>query len=514
MKTINKIQKFIEKIKNAQLFFENTKHFFIFLFVVSFLVSCIVYFPALGIGFLSDDWGYVYASKHFSSADAWKFLWSPDPYGVGGGNFRPLQSTLTVWSWKAINIPAVIHLRSIILHGIQSALVGILVFQLYKDRKTAIIATLLFALFPLNTEVVVWLSSWNSLLAGIPLTIATIIYVAHGSKKFLVITSLLIILSLMAKEHALVFPFIIILVDLLLKRKTSFASILYFACIDALYFLWRFAVIGGMGGYKTAEQSSTHLSISLDSLLLYAKLPFAYGYNFFNRAATPESLAWGAYAISAVLFAASILYLYKKTRFAHVRSILILGALVYVSHAIGWNLVNPLDIHNEHSRILYIATIWAVILIASLFYWTKNSRLRYIFYLYILIMFPLAHFQTGPWVVAGMVSKHIVSELDAELQTERRSETDKRLQSGTPFEKQAELPSSQKPKKITITNLPDQYKGAFIFRNGMDYVIALKTNTRRNEIPLEKTMLYEMGEFNFFKAPPTAINIEYGQANK
>ncbi len=437
------------------------------LFVVSILLSLFIYFPAIHIGFLSDDWGYVYGAMHTSFTSALSFLWSPDPYGVGSGNFRPLQSILTVWSWNIIGSPTLIHVRSIILHGVEAGLVGMLLFQLYKHKQTALLGAFLFVLFPLNTEAVVWLSSWNSLLAAIPLTIACILYIKENNKniKWTAGISALILLSLMAKEHALVFPLLALLLDLFLKRKISLLTISWYAAIDLLYLLWRFTVIGGIGGYKTAEQTSTHLSISFNNIMLYAKLPFAYVYNFFNRTATPEILSAAAYILSGLLFICVLVYLIQKKSLAsHIRSGIILGALVYSSHLIGWNLINPLDIHNEHSRILYTVTIWAAVFMATLFYWTKESWIRYVFYAYMLVLVPLAIYQTRPWILAGIESKKIHQEVITKL-TEVK-----------------------KPTQVNISNLPDQYKGAFIFRNGMDYVIVLETDTKRNEIQLKKTM--------------------------
>lgn len=461
------IHNIISKIRSWHQ--KDEKTFFGFLFLYTILLSITLYFPARHIGFLSDDWGYVFSATHTSALKAFSFFWTPDAFGNGLGNFRPLSAVLTSLIWRPfIAHPSVLHILSMALHGIVAGLVGILTYYIYKNKKTALIAALIFVLFPLNTEVVLWLCSSNSLFAAIPLLLALIVYTKYDNKtlKQCILLTVFVILSLSAKEHALVFPILILGIDLLLKRKINWNYIAYFILIDILYFGWRFAVIGSLGGYKTMEQSSTHLSVSLEHIITYIKLPVAYVYAFFNQGVVPDSFALIAQVFSLVLIITAFVYILKQKniRSEATRNILLLGILVYVSHALGWNLYYPTGIHNEHARMLYVTTMFATILIATLFHYTNASKLRYVFYLYIFMLLPLSIFQTQPWITAGNVSERIKTQVTAELD------------------------KHEKINNIHIEHLPDQYKGAFIFRNGMDYVIAEYTNTMRNEIPFTKTM--------------------------
>lgn len=439
------------------------------LLTLAILASLLLYLPALSVGFLSDDWGYVYLAEHTAIFESLRFLWSPDIWGNGPGNYRPLQSIMTVLVWKPfLSAPWVLHILSMVLHGAASLLVGLLSLHLFKNKTGALVAGFVFLTLPLNSEVVIWLASWNALLAILPLLAALILYARKQpvTPKQYTAIGLLVIVSLLAKEHALVFPLFLIGIDLLLRRKVHSRSILMSVAIVALYFLIRFQVLHGLGGYQTATASSTHLSISLHTLLLYAKLPLMYVYNFFNSAATPAVVAIVARFLSVVALGAAVVYGLRQEDRRGYRwtQIFLLGILVYAAHLLGWNLVNPLDPHTEHSRILYPASIWAAILFGLLYQWVLRSRLKFLFLLYLIVLPVLAVYQTQPWIVAGRQSQQIQKQISAVLTRYEAGQT------------------------IVINNLPDQYRGAFIFRNGIEFVVALRSGTAKYTIPVEKSM--------------------------
>ncbi len=431
--------------------------------------SLLLYFPTLSIGFLSDDWGYVYLAQNTSFFESFNFLYSPDQLGNGSGNYRPIQSIMTVLVWGTFyHSPWILHLISIILHGIISFMVGYLALYIFKKKNLAFVASFAFLTLPLNTEAVVWLASWNTLLATIPLLYALILYTKKqpSNIKNYIFIILPLIISLLAKEHALVFPAFILGIDLLCERKPHIKTIILSTLIIGLYFFARIYVLGNLGGYNTLEGNSTHFDISFYGILLYMKLPLMYIYNFFNSTAVPYVLGAITQILSIILitFSAGYIIYKKETRIATITHIFILGLLLYTAHLMGWNLVDPLDQHTQHSRILYTSSMWFVMLLGYVYEKIKKTRLKSLFIIYLLLLPILAIYQLHPWIIAGQESTKIQNQIELLLKNFSPGDT------------------------LHVYNLPDQYNGGFIFRNGIEFFIALQTNTLKNEIPIKKTI--------------------------
>ncbi len=320
----------------------------------------------------------------------------------------------------------------------------------------------------------VWLSAGNTLLAATFLLGALILYTYEPlskrapCKKMLVIATL-ILLSLTAKEHALLFPLFAIGIDLLLKRKPLWKSYLLFIAVDVIYFVWRFKVLGKLGGYVSANQESLHTTLHGSSILAYAKLPLLYVHNFFNQLSTPSSLAFIAQTLIVILIITIGFFLYKEKKLTTKNtlfSLFILGSLFYLGNLLGWNLVNPHSPTTEHSRIAYISTIWFTLAMGFLFGIIRSPLAKGIFILYLLILPALTYYQIQPWIEAGKMTRSINTNVTNELNK---------------FESDGSI------KKVFITGLPDQYQGAFIYRNGIEYATDL-SDIRKMFVDVYETM--------------------------
>ena len=440
-------------------------HFFLTTLFCCTVLSFIVYAKALTIGFLSDDWGYVYLSQHETFFHSLRFLFTPDIIGNHLGNYRPLQSILSVLTIAPLyNHPELLHAVSLLLHSIVAAMAGYLTYRLFGQKRAGLFAACVFAVFPLNTEAALWLASWNAPLALIPLLGALIIYTTPPQTKKIMYIAALAIISLLSKEYALLLPFLLFGIDLLLQRKISYRSIAAFFILDAVYLLWRIHVLGGLGGYYEGGKSIS-ANISLYHIVQYTTLIFGYTYGFFNRHTAPFFLGCIARIITFLTIIGIFISQYKrKNTIFIIKTVSILIFLLYASNIIGWNLVNPLDANNQHSRILYLSSVWFAILMGYLFSITKQRILQGSFMAYLVLLCFIAYFEAQPWIQAGTSAAAINTQVQQVL---------------------AEKP---RPTKIRITNLPDEYYGAFVYRNGIDFSVAVFSHTQRNTITVEKTM--------------------------
>lgn len=123
------------------------------------LLAVIAYITVLRIGFLSDDFIFLYNSQQ-SGIDLSVFV--PEPHWY---LYRPLGVVLVGqlgWQLWGYN-PFGYHLVSLILHSGSSLLLGLLAAEISSRRALGWLAGALFAVFPLHLEAVGWMSAqWDA----------------------------------------------------------------------------------------------------------------------------------------------------------------------------------------------------------------------------------------------------------------------------------------------------------------------------------------------------------------
>ncbi len=130
-----------------------------------------VYYPSLFIPFNSvDDTRMV---NNLLNADGIS-VWQPFHFGGSGNYYRPLlASTFIIDKYVWGLNESFMHLENILLHAMNVVLVFLIARRIALAEKLTLIeplafcAALLFALHPINTEAVNWISGRTDLLAGL-----------------------------------------------------------------------------------------------------------------------------------------------------------------------------------------------------------------------------------------------------------------------------------------------------------------------------------------------------------
>ena len=190
--------------------------------IIILIATVIAYIPALSAGIVNwDDPDYV-NQQFFSRAlsDVKYLLTTPIQ-----GNYHPLTvlslalnfsiSGMNAWSY---------HLLNLILHLINSVLVFRFAFLLSRDSVTSFATAILFAVHPMHVESVAWVTERKDVLYTLFFIAGLISYTRYadtGSRKQYVLTLLFLILSLLAKPAAVIFPLVLFCVDILRKRKLT-----------------------------------------------------------------------------------------------------------------------------------------------------------------------------------------------------------------------------------------------------------------------------------------------------
>jgi hypothetical protein len=252
-------------------------------------VAVVALAPAAGLGFLSDDFILVPQAGAFSA----KVFWTPG----GDGFFRPLgYASLAATRALAGGDPRAWHWVALALHALNSALVALLAQRLGAERWVAAVAGILFALHGTHLEAVAWIAGRFDLLAATG-ALGAMLWFGRRTPAALLCS----FAALWSKEAAFVLPGWLALIAWRERRRWS--SLTPYVVLTAAAFLYRAALLGGIGGYRDADGQAAFFRLKPASTakVLLARL-WAPLYFPWNWSAEP-----GAFA--ALLCAAMILAL-------------------------------------------------------------------------------------------------------------------------------------------------------------------------------------------------------------
>ena len=140
--------------------------------VAAILIAAVfaIYSPALNFQFILDDHRFVADPRLQSPGHLWEYFTSYAWAQVAGGPlcfYRPvfvlwlrlnfILGGTSPWAW---------HLLSIAKHVLVAVFLGLLVWELLRDRVAALIAGTLFALHPAQTESVAWVTVPDPLMSA------------------------------------------------------------------------------------------------------------------------------------------------------------------------------------------------------------------------------------------------------------------------------------------------------------------------------------------------------------
>lgn len=260
------------------------------------LAGALTYYNALNAGFLSiDDIGIL--DRLQSSSMTYKDIF----FSGGGIYFRPLIAVSYLFDLYLFGRnPVAFHVINIIIHLINGLLIYYLVLELFKDNvdrdKFSLLSALIFVLYPLNSEAVIWMAArTDSLCCLFSLLTLILLLKKERNPDILAMAGLffMFLFSLFAKEASfgllLAVPLYLVFkkdaTNIPLRNKVLLTAPLFFSTV--VYLFLRSGKIGvvdtGIGKVLTGLQQATPLSIS-DFVLAYGyylgKLIYPFPLNF------------------------------------------------------------------------------------------------------------------------------------------------------------------------------------------------------------------------------------------
>jgi hypothetical protein len=181
----------------------------------------VLYSPVFTAYFAADDFNFL-RFLHFNvqpllNGQLWNewFIGGVENYAV----FRPMGRLYWLLNYVAFGLePYGYHIATVVFHLIASFAAGMLTFQLTRNRLTAGIGAVLFAIMPVHAEAVAWVAANYDVLSGMYFLGALIFYILYrqrNSLRFYLVALGAFVLGLASKETALTLPMILFLYDVL-----------------------------------------------------------------------------------------------------------------------------------------------------------------------------------------------------------------------------------------------------------------------------------------------------------
>src|SRR4030095_5333324 len=184
--------------------------------VIVLLFTFIAYIPALKAGFVNwDDPDYVSGNPLIKNISNLEMIFTTPIQG----NYHPLTVISLILNYYISGFDAwSYHLLNIILHLANCFLVFRLALLLSRNNLIiAFTTSLLFGIHPMHVESVAWVSERKDVLYSLFFLAGLISYTRYidkGSKKQYWLTVLWLILSLLSKPAAVIFPVVLFCIDI------------------------------------------------------------------------------------------------------------------------------------------------------------------------------------------------------------------------------------------------------------------------------------------------------------
>jgi hypothetical protein len=140
--------------------------------------------------------------------------------------YRPLLLVSFILDYQLWGLNAFgYHFSNVLLHALNGFMVCLLSFLLFKQKTFALIAGLLFATHPIQTEAVAWISGRNDVLLTFFSLLTIIFYlrwrILGGTKRVIVYVGFLLSYCcvLLTKESGIILPVLIVLVDYFFRNS-------------------------------------------------------------------------------------------------------------------------------------------------------------------------------------------------------------------------------------------------------------------------------------------------------
>ena len=410
-------------------------------------------------GFLSDDFGLLDSVVHKS---VWQLFQLPITTAAEPKFYRPL-SLLMFWklnhSLFGMN-PAGYWAASVLMHAVNGFLLYLIIKRLSGSVLAAVAGGLIFVLIPLHGESVAWLCCAFDRFCLFFILIGVLGYVAYRAERkmpFYILSLASFVFALLSKEMALTFPALIVLAEILYwekggRIKEAALRVLPFCIIFGVYLLLRFMMFKGIGGYPDAQGASRDLAFNAETVFPTLKSLPAYILFPANRLLFKmPPVYWFLGSIYLLVFAVSAIASLDSLKL----KIFILGLAWMAFTLVAVINILPLFPQLMRGRLIY-TPLAGFAIFASAFFMpsAKSGKAIAITEISLLVLLLSGYLfidsiNYKAWKKAYAIDSSILNQTNNLC------------------------PSFPAGSKLYYIGIPDNYNGAFLFRNGLDNALNL-----------------------------------------
>lgn len=465
-----------------------------------FVASFLPFLMNLNNQFVSDDWNFLDLVAMSDRPLLDNF--SLNTYGEQvGGTYRPMVNIFWVLNYRIWGLNSFgFHITNLFFHGLNAILIFLLVSKskLFgvshnKRRWVAIASSIIFIVLPSHAVAGSWISVVNDTMMTtfVLLSWYLLLKTEKTKKKILYFFSIFFfVLAIFTKEMALTVPFIMVAWLILTKRlagfkwleilKSQIILLPYFFTVG-IYILARFWVTGMMfsdyvHGSVGVTKNMFWRSITghFTSLFLSGEQRNAVLYQLFNY-----PLKFGIIIVVILGFLAIVSLKKKIGGVKWLLSASFLFSLIPVTQFTANYTAHYFSA--EGDRLSYFSSLFVAVLVGLFFrdlyhYCSGWYYLKIISFCLFLSLLASLFFQLVNknlhWHQAARVADTLISDWD-------------QVTEGTDWN------------GFVLLGVPDNYHGAFIFRNGLDSALKIKHNLNKSNLIIteNRTLFYPGGEF-------------------
>ena len=283
----------------------------LYCYLIIIIVTYAVFYNSLRNEFVFDDESVIVNNPSITNLDnTKKFFTAEDGFHkVIGRYYRPVVSASYAVDYSIWGLdPYGFHLTNIIIHTISCLLlfkILSLLFWRYKYRNLfALFSTLIFAVHPIHTEAVSWVSGRTDSMVTMFFFASFLFYIEYtkemkfvqeenslhkiqsNSKFYLVLSLLFYAFGLLSKEMIITMPLVILAYDFIYRKKNSgyfkkhLINYILFAAVTVIYLILRYSLLKDIPErvnylYFAGKDFVTSAGTMLKTVPVYFRLLFA-----------------------------------------------------------------------------------------------------------------------------------------------------------------------------------------------------------------------------------------------
>lgn len=224
-------------------------------FFILITISFLVYSNTLKNSFVWDDISIIVNNKWIRTPlNFFKFFYLKDTVSEDTRQkpkiYRPLTTfsySIDYFLWKLSSFGY--HLSNLIFHSLTVIVVYLLSEKFFEKKIISFISASIFALHPVHTEAVSWIKGRADVIACMFGLLAFLFYIVYLDKKkisFYVMSLISFTLSLFSKESTITIVVVLIIYDLIFKKRIFFKNYIFYILISIIYIFIRKLVLGSI----------------------------------------------------------------------------------------------------------------------------------------------------------------------------------------------------------------------------------------------------------------------------